>query len=220
MVTGLTLREDFEERGIKYQIIKGRIISNMAPLANPNHSRISNKINVKFSNYFEGKQCTVYHDNNYLRIDVIKKRGQIKLPEECKHDRFIPDVMVVCDKSIDTLDGVIGAPTLVVEVLSKTTKEYDISIKKEVYAQIGVKEYWIVDPFAQAIEIYVLENGVYKLHGIYYKYDEREIQAIEEDKEIFCEKCFGSKEIITEFSSPSFPDLIINIDDTFANLIE
>ena len=139
MVTGLTLREDFEARGIKYQIIKGRIISNMAPLANPNHSILSNNINVILSKYFAGKKCRVYHDNNYLRIDIIKKRGQIKLPEECKHDKFIPDVMVVCDKSIDTLDGVIGAPTLVVEVLSKTTMEYDISIKKEVYALIGVK---------------------------------------------------------------------------------
>jgi len=55
--------------------------------------------------------------------------------------------MVVCDKSIDTIRGVIGAPKLVVEVLSKATMEYDISIKKEVYALIGVEEYWIVNPF-------------------------------------------------------------------------
>ena len=220
MVTGLTLRDDLEAKGIRYQIIQGKIISNMAPLANPNHNIISYEISVIFRNYFKNRKCKVYNDNNYLLLDVIQKNKNIKLPSECDKDRYIPDVMIVCDKSIDTLDGVVGAPTLVVEVLSRSTRKYDISIKKEVYALIGVEEYWIVDPFAQSIDIYLLENGVYNLHEVYYRYDEREIKAIEEDKEFFCEKCFGSKEIITEFSPPSFPDLIINIDDIFSNLIE
>jgi len=65
--------EDLDAKGIKYQIIRGRVVTNMAPLANPNHGRISNKINIRFSNYLEGKQCTVYHDNNYLLLDVIQK---------------------------------------------------------------------------------------------------------------------------------------------------
>jgi Uma2 family endonuclease len=89
--------------------------------------------------------------------------------------------------------------------------------KKDVYALIGVEEYWIVSPFAKSIEIYVLKNGAYHLHAMYHKYDEREIRAIEEEKKYIRTEGI---EIITEFSPLSFPDLIIKIDDIFDDLIE
>ena len=200
----------------KYQIIGGKIVTNMAPLANPNHGIVSHGLSYTFLNHLKGKKCRVYHDNNYIRIDIIAKEKNIKLPKDCKNDKFRPDVMVVCDKSIDTLEGVIGAPKLVVEVSSKGTVEYDITTKKEVYALIGVEEYWIVSPYSKTIEIYVLDNGVYNLYGAYYKYEKREIEAIEEEKE-YLKK--GGLEIITEFSPYSFPDLKIKVDDVFDDLI-
>ena len=214
---GTAVEKNLDLRDIKYQIIGGKLITNMAPLANPNHGIISYEISRMFGNYFKGKKCKVYHDNNYLLLRIIEKNKNIKLPDECKKDKYIPDVMVVCDRSIDTIDGVIGAPSLVVEVLSKATMDYDIKIKKEVYALIGVREYWIVNPFVKSIEIYVLENGVYYSHSTYYKYEEREIRAIEEEKEYI--RTSGI-EIITEFSPYSFPDLIISVDDVFDDLIE
>jgi Uma2 family endonuclease len=61
-------------KNFKYQIIVGKIIS-MAPLANPNHSKISNRINVILSNYFDkinSSDCDVYIDNNYIRLDIIE----------------------------------------------------------------------------------------------------------------------------------------------------
>ena len=200
----------------KYQIIGGKVITNMAPLANPNHGLVAQGLGFIFSNYFKGKKCKVYHDNNYIRIDIIAKEKNIKLPEKCKNDKFRPDVMVVCDKSIDTLEGVTGAPKLVIEVSSRGTMEYDITIKKEVYALIGVEEYWMVSPYSKRIEIYVLENGVYNLYSTYYKYAEREIEAIEQEKEYLKEP----QEIITEFSPYSFPDLTIKVDDVFYDMIE
>ena len=211
------VRKDLESANIKYQIIGGRIVTNMSPLANPNHGTVSNRLNISFSNYFKGKKCKVYHDNNYLLIDVIAKRKNIKLPKKCDKDRFIPDVMIVCDKSIDTMQGVVGAPKLIIEVLSKGTMEYDMTIKKEVYALIGVEEYWIVSPYSKRIEIYVLENGEYNLFGTYYKYTEYEIEEIEEEKKYLKT---GGIQIITEFSPHSFPDLTIKVDDVFDNLIE
>jgi hypothetical protein len=57
------------------------------------------------------------------------------------------------------------------------------------------------------------------LYGIYNKYEDYEIEAIEEEKQYFKEGV-GGIEIITEFSPPSFPDLIIKIDDVFDDLIE
>ena len=211
------INESYLPDNFKYQIIGGRILTNMAPLASPNHGIVSFGLGNIFGNYFKGKRCRVYHDNNYIRIDIIAKEKNIKLPEKCKNDKFRPDVMVVCDRSIDKLEGVVGAPKLVVEVSSKGTVEYDITIKKEVYALIGVEEYWIVSPYDKRIEIYVLENGVYNLYGMYYKYTQSEIEAIEEENE-YLKK--GGIEIITEFSPPSFPDLIIKVDDVFDDLIE
>lgn len=209
------LKEDLPDN-FKYQIIKGRMVTNMAPLASPNHNLVSQGLGVNFINYLKGKKCRVYHDNNYVRLDIIQKEKNIKLPDECKNDKFIPDVMVVCDKTIDTINGVTGAPKLVVEVLSKATMEYDITIKKEVYALIGVEEYWIVSPYSKSIEIYVLKDGKYYLWNMYHQYSQDEIEAIELEKEYLKKP----QEIITEFSPYSFPDLIIKVDDVFDDLIE
>ena len=150
-------------------------------------------------------------------IDVIAKKYNIKLPEKCEKDRFIPDVMVVCDRTIDTIRGITGPPSLIVEVVSRGTAVYDSTIKKEVYALIGVKEYWIADPYMKSVVTYVLKDGAYDITGEYYKYTPGEIKDIEEEKE-FLKK--GWTEIITEFSPYYFPDLTISIDDVFDDLIE
>lgn len=210
--------ENYEVRNFKYQIIEGKIVS-MASLANPNHSSISGDIYFAFKQYFRlknNKKCKVYIDNNYIRLDIISKQRNITLPEECKNDRFIPDVMVICDKSMDTMKGVTGAPTLVVEVLSKGTAEYDTQIKKQVYELIGVGEYWIVHPGLKSIEIYVLQDGKYVLYKTYYKYSEDEIANIEDERRDIGK----SFEVITEFSPYTFPDLSIKIDEIFDDMIE
>jgi Uma2 family endonuclease len=60
-------------------------------------------------------------------------------------------------------NGVVGAPDLIVEILSKGTAAKDRGDKKEVYEQFAVKEYWIVDPAAQSIEIYSFDTDRYRL---------------------------------------------------------
>jgi len=54
-----------------------------------------------------------------------------------------------------------GHPTLVVEVMSRSSTRYDRVIKLEYYASIGVPEYWIVDPNRRSVERLVLDNGEY-----------------------------------------------------------
>ena len=194
----------------KYQIICGKIVS-MAPSA-PNHVTVSYGLSYIFKSYFRGKECKkckIYHEGNYIRLDIIKKTKNIKLPDGCDKDKYTPDVMVICDRSIDTLDGVIGAPDLVVEVLSRSTEKYDMTIKKEVYESIGVKEYWIVDYKRKSIEVYVLQDGKYYLKNMYHKYAQHEIEI-----DII------NSELITEFSPFIFPDLTIQIDDVFDDMID
>ena len=60
-----------------------------------------------------------------------------------------PDILVLCDKSKLTKNRIIGAPDLVIEVLSPSTLRKDLYIKGEKYQKAGVKEYWMVDPDSQ-----------------------------------------------------------------------
>lgn len=210
------LKQDLYLKNIKYQVIGGRIITNMAPPASPNHSIVSFELSNSFKNFLKGKKCRVYHDSNSIRLDIIQKDKNIKLPDKCKKDSYIPDVMVVCDRTIDTINGVTGAPTLVIEVLSKGTAEYDITIKKEVYELIGVQEYWIVNPKSKSIEIYVLKDGKYYLWNMYHQYTEDDIQFVERENEFLK----FPQEVIKEFSPHSFPDMVIKVDDVFDDLIE
>ena len=65
-----------------------------------------------------------------------------------------PDILVVCDENKLSEDGCHGAPDLIVEVASQSTKKRDYGIKLLKYRTAGVKEYWIVDPMRETVMVY------------------------------------------------------------------
>jgi Uma2 family endonuclease len=56
-----------------------------------------------------------------------------------------------------------GHPDLVVEVVSRSSHRYDRVTKLRWYAQLGVPEYWLVDPQARTVERLVLRDGVFSI---------------------------------------------------------
>ncbi len=60
-----------------------------------------------------------------------------------------------------------GAPDLVVEVLSPSTSSHDRGVKYDLYEKYGVREYWLVEPDAKYIEIYVLQEGKFVRQGLF-----------------------------------------------------
>jgi Uma2 family endonuclease len=54
-----------------------------------------------------------------------------------------------------------GAPDLVVEVISPSNRLYDEQVKYRIYAEAGVREYWLADPALRTLTIFSLENGAY-----------------------------------------------------------
>jgi len=78
-----------------------------------------------------------------------------------------PDLMVVCDLSKVDWRGVRGAPDLVIEILSDSTRRLDRLTKFNWYRQAGVREYWIVDPAARNVTVYTLSDGAYREEGVY-----------------------------------------------------
>ena len=122
------------------ELLGGRIYMMSSPTVN--HSQIASNIYYAFRSYLKGKTCRPFNDG----VDVYLT----------ENDRVIPDAMIVCNKNIIRLDGIHGAPDLVVEVLSPGTAKNDRGYKKNLYETAGVKEYWIVDPISHSIEVYIL----------------------------------------------------------------
>ncbi len=147
----------FSER---VELIKGWL-HKMSPAPKRSHQKIEGIIFYKFFQYFELKSCEVYQSP----FDVRLKRNKAK---NNKIDTVVqPDICVICDKSKLDDAGCLGAPDLIVEVLSDSTAKKDYNEKFNLYEENGVKEYWIADPANKSIEIFSLINDTYESLGIY-----------------------------------------------------
>ena len=79
-----------------------------------------------------------------------------------------PDISVVCDSSRLDKYGCKGAPDMVVEILSPSTQRHDRLVKLGLYQRAGVREYWIVNPEDQTVQVMLLDDGgVLQLHEVY-----------------------------------------------------
>jgi Uma2 family endonuclease len=142
----------FDER---VELIKGKIFE-MSPAPNRFHQKIAGDIYRQIGNFLEGKSCEVYT----APFDV-------RIPRKSKSDKEIitvlqPDVCVICDLSKLDKKGCIGAPDIIVEVLSPGNNSKELTKKYEVYEEAGVKEYWVVSPQDQWMRIYTLVDGKFK----------------------------------------------------------
>lgn len=142
------LKWKFQER---VEIIKGKIMA-MSPAPNRLHQRISMKLTKAFLDVFDSHQCELYVAPFDVRFP--DNNGKIKTVVQ-------PDLCVICDPNKLDEKGCIGAPDLIVEILSPGNSKREMKDKYELYQEQGVSEYWIVRPEEQHIQIYVLENGRY-----------------------------------------------------------
>ena len=67
---------------------------------------------------------------------------------------FEPDIVVVCEPEKLDEHGCVGAPTLVVEILSPHTARKDLREKLYAYEQAGVREYWVVFPSEEVVNVF------------------------------------------------------------------
>ncbi|MBR7554902.1 type II toxin-antitoxin system prevent-host-death family antitoxin [Allobacillus sp. GCM10007491] len=141
----LRLRSETEER---YEYIDGEIYLLSSPKTA--HQYAVTRLIALFHNFFEGTDCTPFvapYD-----IELMKPSGEMNMVQ--------PDLMVICDldEHLGADDYYKGVPSLVVEVLSKSTRKKDLLIKADLYRQTGVQEYWIVNPENRQIIIYQFED--------------------------------------------------------------
>ena len=189
MQSNLAYQEEQRE-----EVINGKVVMMASPTVN--HSFIVLNIYSIFDKYLNGKRCTPFVDNTTLFLSET--------------ERYIPDGMVVCDQSKIQMNGVHGAPDLVVEVLSPSTGQNDKGHKKEVYERFGVREYWIVSPGDRSVEQYVLTDGRFDLRAVYYQYPDWMLKGMKEAER---------SAIVREFKCSLFDDLLIPVDEIFRRMI-
>jgi Uma2 family endonuclease len=138
----------FKER---VELIKGKILK-MSPAPAPNHQRIARKLSLNLGNFFENKSCEFFFAPFDVRLP--NKTGEILTVVQ-------PDLCVICDRDKIDDKGCLGAPDLVIEILSPGNSKKEMNLKFSLYEESGVWEYWVVDSSEKFILIYSLENGEY-----------------------------------------------------------
>jgi Uma2 family endonuclease len=136
------------------EIIKGKVFREVAA-PNRGHQDISGKLFFEFYGFLQNHPCRVYEAPFDVRLPVHSKKNE---------DIFTvvqPDICVICDPSKLDDAGCIGAPDLIVEILSPGANKKDLKYKYDVYLESGVREYWVIHPYEQTLLVYTLENGIY-----------------------------------------------------------
>jgi len=145
------------------ELIDG-FINLMTPAPARKHQYVVRQTLLIFGNYLLKKTCEVYS----APFDVRLPKSIEETDDAKVYTVVQPDLCVICDPSKLDDKGCIGAPDLIVEILSPSTSKKDLSVKYKIYEQAGVKEYWLVNPNDENISVFVLDNtGKYQLNGMY-----------------------------------------------------
>ncbi|MBQ4404019.1 MAG: Uma2 family endonuclease [Selenomonadaceae bacterium] len=153
-----------------YEIIRGKKI--MAPAPNPTHGGVIMRLGMIIGSFLDE------NDSGY----VFSDNTDVHFPDGTT---LKPDLSVVTEKNssiIDWFRGIYGVPDMIVEVLSKSTRKNDLTIKKDIYEAQGVSEYWIIDPYMKVISVYFLHEGKYYLDDEYILFDDKELELLTDEE--------------------------------------
>jgi len=149
----------FKER---VELIRGKIYA-MSPAPRRIHQKVSLNLTLEIGNQMRNSRCELYE----APFDVRFTKESVS--NEKITNVVQPDLCVICDPSKLDDAGCLGAPDLVIEILSPNTSKKDVRIKYELYEEFGVREYWLVHTYDQLVDVFDLnqEEDEYHLRRIY-----------------------------------------------------
>ena len=155
-----------------YEIIEG--VKFMAPSPGWGHVNVTANLIKLIGNYASINKLGVVAPDNF---DVHFPDGNL----------FQPDFIFVSAENAKLLfqskDSTIhGVPDMVAEIFSRSTMKRDLGIKKDVYERNGVREYWIIDPWSENIQVYLLQDGKYVLDNVYQNYSDDELSKLTDEE--------------------------------------
>ncbi|MDX2189053.1 MAG: Uma2 family endonuclease [Bacteroidota bacterium] len=141
------------------ELIKGKFVK-MSPSPRSVHQAI--RANISFE---------------IKKVSLIRKSKVFNAPfdvylfgDSDKYNTVVePDICIICDRTKIKDNGCVGAPDLIVEILSQPTMKKDLNHKFNLYQEAKVKEYWVVYPPENQVSVYVLENQLYIHKGDFLK---------------------------------------------------
>ena len=138
----------FPEDNIRREIITGELI--VSPSPTPNHQKVSMNLSFIVRNYLESNQIG----------ELFASPIDVRINEE---DVVAPDLLFISNERMEIVreKTIVGGPDLVIEILSPSTKRYDLVQKQVLYRRAGVQEYWIVDIDKRELRISELRNDTY-----------------------------------------------------------
>lgn len=136
--------------GQRYELVEGEL--RLTPAPSFGYQRRSGKLHLQLGNHVEQGRLGIVL---YAPLDVILS----------PHNTLRPDLVYLDNSRLHLASqrGIEGPPTLVIEILSPSTREYDLTEKRELYARYGVPYYWVVDEDARCIDVHKLVGGTYRL---------------------------------------------------------
>jgi Uma2 family endonuclease len=132
----------FPDDGLRHEIIDGEHY--VTPSPNLRHQELVGRLYLALGSFLEDRP----------------ERGRVFLsPFDVVfsfHDIVEPDLVFVAPDQLDILTdkNIQGAPALVVEILSKSTRKRDETIKRRLYERTGVREYWLVNADRSIVVVY------------------------------------------------------------------
>ena len=154
LVNGIYSYADYLVWKIKerVELLKGKILEMSVP--SPIHQEISGNLQGALFVFLKNSKCKLYTAPFDVRFP---QKGESQV-----YTVVQPDLCVVCDfEKIDS-KGCVGAPDLVVEILSPGNSKKEMKSKFALYQEEGVREYWIVDPERELVFVYVADNKKFK----------------------------------------------------------
>lgn len=135
-----------------------------SPASGRMHQQIITEVCRAFKRYFKTEGRGSVHSVPF----PVRLTEQAEARDEDVQTVVLPDVCVVCDPSKLDGSGCLGAPDLVVEVVSQKCAGRYLKEKFDVYQRYGVLEYWLVRPYDRSLEVFLLSGtGRYEIGGIY-----------------------------------------------------
>jgi len=152
--------------GERWELIDG-VAYLMAPGPSEPHQGVSSGLVAQLSNFLHGKPCKL----RFAPFDV-------RLSADGADDTVLqPDIMVICDSSKIVYSGCVGAPDLVIEILSPGSAKHDMIRKFQAYKKAGVAEYWVINPETRTLQTHILNAGEY-LTRVYADTDEVPVHVL------------------------------------------
>ncbi len=159
----------------RYEVIEGVLLVNSAP---------------------SSKHQIIINNLGYFITDFVKKNnlGQVIYSpyDVILGDNVVvqPDILYISKEHSKNIKkrGLFGAPDLVVEIVSPSSLKRDTEDKRNIYRKYGIKEYWIIFPNEEIIEVLELDEGIYKV------FDYASTEDIDKEQKVKS-KVFGGLEI-------------------------